>query len=177
MNKKLEEALKRVKIRCHPKVIFDDPINFDLESIEQALKELDDIKNANPNEALEVLDKTITPLLEPVLARYEDDLSDIITANYFALKQALLKAQENEKKIAKYKQLEEKLGCPLEKLIEFSNQSEIYTKYGVHTDETVLIDFNLNRIHITKNRDINDIYTLYTEDYKKTWWLKENKEE
>jgi hypothetical protein len=46
---------------------------------------------------LEVLDKIISPLLEPVLAEYEDDLSDKITANYFALKDALLKAQEQEK--------------------------------------------------------------------------------
>lgn len=46
---------------------------------------------------LEVLDKIISPLLEPVLAEYEDDLSDKIIANYFALKRFLLKAQEPEK--------------------------------------------------------------------------------
>ena len=43
---------------------------------------------------LEVLDEIISPLLEPILAEYEDDLSDKITANYFALKQALIKAQD-----------------------------------------------------------------------------------
>lgn len=46
---------------------------------------------------LEVLDKIISPLLEPVLAEYEDDLSDKITANYFVLKEALLKAQKEHK--------------------------------------------------------------------------------
>lgn len=56
-------------------------------------------------EALEVLDKIISPLLEPVLAEYEDDLSDKITANYFALKQFLLKAQE-PKKYLKWEDLE-----------------------------------------------------------------------
>lgn len=54
-------------------------------------------------EALECLEKTISPLLEPILAEYEDDLSDKITANYFALKQALLKAQEQEEDIIHYK--------------------------------------------------------------------------
>ena len=66
---------------------------------------------------LEVLDEIISPLLEPILAEYEDDLSDKITANYFALKQALIKAQdlkrENQllkEKNAKYKELENKEG-------------------------------------------------------------------
>ena len=64
------------------------------------LNELQAIKEAKPSEALktlEILDNTISPLLEPILAEYEDDLSDKITANYFVLKQALLKAQEQEK--------------------------------------------------------------------------------
>lgn len=56
-------------------------------------------------EALEVLDEIVSPLLEPVLAEYEDDLSDKITANYFALKQFLLKAQE-PKKYLKWEDLE-----------------------------------------------------------------------
>ncbi len=46
---------------------------------------------------LNVLDETISPLLEPILTKYEDDLSDKITSNYFALKEALLKAQKEHK--------------------------------------------------------------------------------
>ena len=65
------------------------------------LKEyLESIDSAEPSAALKtlkVLDETISPLLEPVLAEYEDELSDKITANYFALKQALLKAEKDEK--------------------------------------------------------------------------------
>lgn len=77
--------------------------NVDLNSkleLEKALQRLEAIDNSNPGEALktlEILDKTISPLLEPILAKYEDDLSDTITSNYFALKQNLIKAQENEK--------------------------------------------------------------------------------
>jgi hypothetical protein len=79
--------------------------------------------------------------------------------------------------LSKYKDFEEQIGCPLEKLIKFSTQVTVYTIYGVHTNEIVLIDFSLNRIHITKNRDLNNIYTLYISDYKKTWWLKKDKSE
>lgn len=68
----------------------------DFLTIKKALHRLETLDNSNPNEALEVLDKTISPLLEPILAEYEDDLSDKITANYFALKQALIKVQEQE---------------------------------------------------------------------------------
>ena len=73
--------------------------------IKKALQRLESIDNAKPNEALEVLDKTISPLLEPILAEYEDDLSDTITANYFALKQALIKAQKQEAENEKMKKL------------------------------------------------------------------------
>ena len=72
----------------------------DFDTVEKALLELESIKEAEPSGALktlDVLDKTISPLLEPVLAEYEYDLSDKITANYFALKQALLKAREQER--------------------------------------------------------------------------------
>ena len=68
--------------------------------VREALQRPEAIETANPSEALktlEVLDKIISPLLEPVLAEYEDDLSDKITANYFALKQSLLKAEKELK--------------------------------------------------------------------------------
>lgn len=78
----------------------ETPLMQDYEIVKQALLELQSIKEAEPSDALktlEVLDKTISPLLEPVLAEYEDDLSDKITSNYFALRQALLKAREQER--------------------------------------------------------------------------------
>lgn len=61
----IAEALKNIKIRCHSKVVWDDPIDSDLEIIEQAL----------------------------------------------------LKAQEQEKKNAKYKDLEEQLEYPFEVMV------------------------------------------------------------
>lgn len=94
MNKELE-AFTRI-METYGKTNSLEGTYDDFLTIKRALLELKTIKEANPNEALEVLDKTISPLLEPILAKYEDDLSDRITANYFALKQTLVKAQENE---------------------------------------------------------------------------------
>ena len=79
---------------------------------------LEAIDNANHSEALktlEKLDKIISPLLEPVLAEYEDDLSDKITANYFALKQALLKSQK-PKHYLKWDDIEFSYGTKIQKV-------------------------------------------------------------
>ena len=37
MSREINEALKNIKIRCHPKVVWNDPIDFDLEIVDQAL--------------------------------------------------------------------------------------------------------------------------------------------
>lgn len=129
-------------------------------------------------EALEVLDKTITPLLEPVLARYEDDLSNIINANYFVLKETLLKAQENEKEIAKYKQLEKDLGCPLDVRLWVNCNTVIYDEEG---NEYSVEDVYKDNF-ICYNGQCDDFgcdyeFTFNWSDYKKTWWLKKDKEE
>ena len=85
---------------------------------------LEFINNAESSEALKTLntlDKIISPLLEPVLAEYEDDLSDKITANYFALKQSLLKAREQEKENELLKEIIKSFfdrGCPLHQYID-----------------------------------------------------------
>lgn len=54
MSKNLEEALKNIKIRCHPKVVWDDPIDSDLKIVEQALEDvkqlettIEDLKREN----------------------------------------------------------------------------------------------------------------------------------
>lgn len=80
-------------------------------------------------------------------------------------------------KLGELEDLEEQLGCPIEKLIEFSRQETVYTIYGTHTNEIVIVDLNLCRIHISINGDINNSYCLYFKDYKKTWWLKWDKSE
>ena len=110
---------------------------------------LKSIDNANPSEALkilEVLDKTISPLLEPVLAEYEDDLSDKITANYFALKQSLLKAREQEKENELLKEIIKSFfdrGCPLHQYTD---------KAGILQIE---VDNECSTMHLGKFKDVD----------------------
>ena len=127
----------------------ETPLMQDYEIIKQALLELDSIKGAEPSEALktlEVLDKIISPLLEPVLAEYEDDLSDKITANYFALKQSLLKAREQEKENELLKEIIKSFfdrGCPLHQYTD---------KEGILQIE---VDDECSTMHLGKFKDVD----------------------
>ena len=114
------------------------------------LKEyLESIDNAEPSEALKtlkVLDETISPLLEPVLAEYEDDLSDKITSNYFALEQALLKAREQEKENELLREIIKSFfdrGCPLHQYTD---------KQGILQIE---IDNECSTVHLGKFKDVD----------------------
>ena len=114
------------------------------------LKEyLESIDNAEPSEALKtlkVLDETISPLLEPVLAEYEDDLSDKITSNYFALEQALLKAREQEKENELLREIIKSFfdrGCPLHQYTD---------KQGILQIE---IDNECSTMHLGKFKDVD----------------------
>ena len=114
MNKEYLEALAFIKEKFAYLEYNCENFNVpkkELNIVEQALQRLETIDNAEPTGALkslEVLEKTISSLLKPILAEYEDDLSDTITANYFALKQALIKAQEQEDKVKAFDLINEK---------------------------------------------------------------------
>ena len=107
------------------------------------------INNAESSEALkslEILDKIISPLLEPVLAEYEDDLSDKITANYFALKQDLLKAREQEKENELLKEIIKSFfdrGCPLH---QYTDKSGILQ---------IEVDNECSTMHLGKFKDVD----------------------
>ena len=107
------------------------------------------INNAESSEALkslEVLDKIISPLLEPVLAEYEDDLGDKITANYFTLKQSLLKAREQEKENELLKEIIKSFfdrGCPLHQYTD---------KEGILQIE---VDGECSTMHLGKFKDVD----------------------
>ena len=110
---------------------------------------LEFINNAESSEALkslEILDKIISPLLEPVLAEYEDDLSDKITANYFALKQDLLKAREQEKENELLKEIIKSFfdrGCPLH---QYTDKSGILQ---------IEVDNECSTMHLGKFKDVD----------------------
>ena len=44
IKEEITKALKNIKIRCHPKVVWDDTIDYDLDTIEKSLKALEIIK-------------------------------------------------------------------------------------------------------------------------------------
>lgn len=110
---------------------------------------LEFINNAESSEALKTLntlDKIISPLLEPVLAEYEDDLSDKITANYFALKQSLLKAREQEKENELLKEIIKSFfdrGCPLH---QYTDKSGILQ---------IEVDNECSTMHLGKFKDVD----------------------
>ena len=118
-------------------------------TIKHALQRLESVDNSKPSaalKALKVLDETISPLLEPVLAEYEDDLSDKITSNYFALKQSLLKAREQEKENELLKEIIKSFfdrGCPLHQYTD---------KEGILQIE---VDNECSTMHLGKFKDVD----------------------
>ena len=167
--------------------------------LENALKHLESIENSNPSEALEdslkrAFDYGVQSTLDGLLLRgyntktmleeqccgntLEKDLDEAKTkiTNLNTIKQALLKAQEQEKENARYKQLEEQLGCPLE-VRERALTNGIYIK-NIYGD---MVNFKVMLVYKNKElgyyfRIINDGAVLL-KDYKKTWFLKEDKSE
>lgn len=89
--------------------------------------------------------------------------------------------QEFINKLGKLEDLEEEIGCPLEVMLKVLKYG-FYDKYGKWYKD---YDFNLKYDWLLSNPndkylifDGEDIYfELKLRDYKKTWWLKEDKSE
>ena len=75
-----------------------------------------------------------------------------------------------DNKLGKLEDLEEQLGCPLEVVFE-AIKNGIYDKKGFHY--TVILDLDFLRAYPL---DLFD-EKWQLSDYKKTWWLKEDKSE
>ena len=88
-----------------------------------------------------------------------------VVDDFNTIKQALIQAQD----------LEEQLGCPLEVLSTIS-------KNGFYYDYGYIPPYRISRIDIF-NKEImyydeeKDCFIVKIENYKKTWWLKEDKSE
>ena len=112
------EALKTIKIKCHPNSNPSPLVDEALEIVEQALTELQAIKEAKPSEALKGL--------EHIKKYYVPQPCSATTYNYLEIiEQALLKAQQFEKAYEDVKAL------PLESLIETYKKDvvlDIFTK-------------------------------------------------
>lgn len=89
--------------------------------------------------------------------------------------------QELYIKLNKYEQLEEQIGCPLDVVFK-ALKDGIYTKESELDKELELYD--VRGIELKGLGVISKIcsygecdFTCYYTDYKKTWWLKEDKSE
>ena len=96
--------------------------------------------------------------------------------------------KQDLEELEKYKSIEKELGCPIEVLIKaikggiwFINE---YDKLE-QIDEELTFNIKLatgkfiisNDYYCCKNKEIYKANDIYLEDYKKTWWLKEDKSE
>lgn len=147
--------------------------------------------NAEPSEALVCL-LSIYSFSEDVIYQFEKE--------YNTVRQALLKAQDNarseeilqkyyqegitldsvralKEKNAEYKDLEEEIGCPLD--VAFKA-----LKNGIYVAEGTFEKYDVRGIELRGLSVISKIcsyaecdFICYYTDYKKTWWLKEDKSE
>lgn len=173
------EALYRLATRNSGNHRSIEEVDKDFKIIEKALKDYESIDNANPSEALEEI-KTLRGFNQVELNNDKN-----INKSLDVIEQALLKAQgqkkvlnevlklngERAEKLDYYQDLEKQLGCPLEVVFKALKQDYIYTKNGKHSR----IEFG------TYGFEWCICYGLRTQirvaDYKKTWWLKEDKSE
>ena len=78
-------------------------------------------------------------------------------------------------KLGRLEDLEDELGCPLEVLSEISKNG-FYEHYGY------IPPYHISRIDIFKREimyydEETNYFTVKLKDYKKTWWLKEDRSE
>ena len=86
-------------------------------------------------------------------------------------------------KLGKLEDLEEELGCPLEVVFQAIKEGIVFEHNVIHqtikSKSTHLFYFQnkwIIRAYV-KIANSENAYDRYLKDYKKTWWLKETKEE
>ena len=89
-----------------------------------------------------------------------------INPNYVASKEELI-----YDKLGKLEDLEEQLGCPLDVLFKALKQDCVYTSRGIRRQLSIgsFGDFMALFLGLREVKNVKD--------YKKTWWLKEDKSE
>lgn len=200
----LDNAIKRLKENADSRelpYIIADIIkkNCSQEVIDLILQNLKEYDNTKSSEALDCL-KQIEDVIETKIG-----LGVVNTYLINIIKQALQKAQVQEAKIeilkeyrkdyldrlknlekysqqqekenAEYKQLEEKLGCPLDVFFKaFDGMYIIDDWHDLYFAKPIFIN---GKFKIEQHYGVYDVATYYLElrDYKKTWWLKKDKSE
>ena len=147
--------------------------------VEQALQRLESIDNVEPSEAWESLENIEADLtgLPKHVTEYDDGFDNYLEDIWYridTIKHAVLKAQKLKIENAKYKQLEEELGCPLE-VREKAFDNGFYDVDGNHYFCEHYVPYS-KAMH-TRGIMNGTSKSFKLKDYKKTWWLKENRSE
>jgi uncharacterized protein YjhX (UPF0386 family) len=77
-------------------------------------------------------------------------------------------------KLGKLEDLEEQLGCPLDVYYKLHNKAHIYDSFGTPLR---ILNVLADTIAVRPETFKEGHCFFYLKDYKKTWWLKENREE
>lgn len=85
-------------------------------------------------------------------------------------------------KLGKLEDLEEELGCPLNVLGKASNQKQIYVKkFNMYVEiRNIVIYEQATRPYIEyfyRDKDKVKVREVWIDEYKQTWWLKEDNSE
>ena len=163
MNKELDEAWITI-YHYNDEIIHDmgseyveNPLKEELDIVNNALLELKAIKEAKPDKVLETLKDML------IGNGINDSINDYVDNLILPIKQALIKTQEGK----------------IEILI--AKKCGFFDGYGMWRNEDFVIDYDTVRKEFCL-RSITVGYGLgktrfYESDYKKTWWLKEDKSE
>lgn len=158
MTKELEACFKRIKnlqvcVDYEKDIVksVNEILPNSCNKVEQALQRLESIDNANPSEALECLDYIENKVkdLEYVAKQNDNEylLSKYIPSEKFnTIKQALLKAQEQEKENELLKEIIKSLfdrGCPLHQYID--------KDFGL----TIEVDDECSILHLGKYKGVD----------------------
>ena len=76
--------------------------------------------------------------------------------------------------VKEYRQLEKELGCPLEVRCKITNGLSIYDKEG---NRWIISQIEETYIDVYSSKDSYYTMIFPYRDYKKTWWLKEDRSE
>ena len=142
--------------------------------LKEKLSKYKAIENSNPSEALKNLKylKNLTKVKDVLNVPYWNESYEIVETT-------LLKAQEQEKKLDSYKELEKKWGCSFEIIDKLINQNELYYQFYGELQHWTSIKVDLRKKVVWYCKQVGGHYACSQplSNYGKTFWLKKDKSE
>ena len=107
------------------------------------------------------------------------EIKEEVRKDINTIKQALLKAQEQEKENAKYKQLEKQMGCSLNIILKLIDQNELYYQFFDEFQHWNSIKVDLRKKVVWFCKQVGGHYACSQplSNYGKTFWLRKDKSE